>query len=87
MTVATVVATVCFNAYVMDYIKRPALGACETLMLFYSGADRWPVSGCLADGLVVTGTVYSFGCCFDNPVGCFFGCYALATVSSSHWAV
>ena len=42
MTVATVVVTVCFNAYVMDYIKRSALGACETLRLFYSGT-AWTV--------------------------------------------
>lgn len=42
MTIATVVITVCFNAYVMDYIARSNLGACETLRLFYSGA-AWTV--------------------------------------------
>lgn len=38
MTVSVVVLTICFNAYVMDYIRRSALGTCETLRLFYSGA-------------------------------------------------
>ncbi|MFT5218410.1 MAG: ACDE family multidrug resistance protein [Planctomycetota bacterium] len=38
MTVSVVVMTVCFNAYVMDYINRARLGECETLRLFYSGA-------------------------------------------------
>ena len=42
MTVATVIITVCFNAYVMDYIARSALGECETLRLFYSGA-AWTI--------------------------------------------
>jgi len=42
MTVATVVVTVCFNAYVMDYIERSSLGECETLRLFYSGA-AWTI--------------------------------------------
>lgn len=42
MTVSTVILTVCFNAYVMDYIKRSSLGECETLRLFYSGA-AWTV--------------------------------------------
>ena len=42
MTTATVVITVCFNAYVMDYVARSKLGECETLRLFYSGA-AWTV--------------------------------------------
>ncbi len=42
MTAGTVVLTVCFNAYVMDYIERSALGSCETLRLFYSGA-AWTI--------------------------------------------
>ena len=36
-TIAVVVITICFNAYVMDYVERSALGQCETLRLFYSG--------------------------------------------------
>lgn len=47
MTVSTVVVTICFNAYVMDFIERNSLGACETMRLFYSGA-AWafgPVAG------------------------------------------
>ena len=38
MTTSTVVISVCFNAYVMDYVERSSLGECETLRLFYSGA-------------------------------------------------
>lgn len=34
----TVAITVCFNAYIMDYIARPALGRAETLRLVYSAA-------------------------------------------------
>jgi len=41
-TIAVVVITVCFNAYVMDYISRPKLGECESLRLFYSGA-AWTI--------------------------------------------
>jgi MFS family permease len=41
-TVAVVVITVCFNAYVMDYVQRASLGRCETLRLFYSGA-AWTI--------------------------------------------
>ena len=37
-TIAVVVLTTCFNAYVMDYVERSSLGRCETLRLFYSGA-------------------------------------------------
>ena len=47
MTIGTVVLTVCFNAYVMDYISRSKLGEVESMRLFYSGA-AWtigPVSG------------------------------------------
>ncbi len=42
MTLAVVVITVCFNAYVMDYIARSKLGEVETLRLFYSGA-AWSI--------------------------------------------
>ncbi len=42
MTLAVVVITVCFNAYVMDYINRARLGEVETLRLFYSGA-AWTI--------------------------------------------
>jgi len=42
MTLAVVVITVCFNAYVMDYIARAKLGEIETLRLFYSGA-AWTI--------------------------------------------
>ena len=41
-TLAVVVITVCYNAYVMDYISRSKLGECETLRLFYSGA-AWSI--------------------------------------------
>lgn len=41
-TVAVVVISVCFNAYVMDYVERSSLGRCETLRLFYSGA-AWTI--------------------------------------------
>lgn len=42
MTLAVVVITVCFNAYVMDFITRSKLGEIETLRLFYSGA-AWTI--------------------------------------------
>ncbi len=42
MTLAVVTITVCFNAYVMDYISRRKLGEVETLRLFYSGA-AWSI--------------------------------------------
>jgi len=42
MTLAVVVITICFNAYVMDYIARTKLGEIETLRLFYSGA-AWTI--------------------------------------------
>ncbi len=42
ITLATVIISVCFNAYVMDYIERLKLGECETLRLFYSGA-AWTI--------------------------------------------
>jgi len=41
-TMAVVVISVCFNAYVMDYIERSSLGQSETLRLFYSGA-AWTI--------------------------------------------
>ena len=41
-TVALVITTVCFNAYVMDYIERTSLGSNESARLFYSGA-AWAV--------------------------------------------
>ena len=40
--IAVVSITVCFNAYVMDYVERRSLGRCETLRLFYSGA-AWSI--------------------------------------------
>lgn len=56
-TVALVVMTVCFNAYVMDYIERTSLGRNESARLVYSGAawaigpflgvwlmERWPLA-------------------------------------------
>ena len=45
--IATVVAFVCFNAYVLDYIARIELGKCETLRMFYSalGWTAGPVLG------------------------------------------
>jgi len=42
MTLSVVVITVCFNAYVMDYIARTRLSEIETLRLFYSGA-AWTI--------------------------------------------
>ena len=41
-SIATVIAFVCFNAYVLDYIARIELGKCETLRMFYS-ALGWTV--------------------------------------------
>jgi len=41
-TIAVVVLSVCFNAYVMDYVERSSLGRAETLRLFYSGA-AWTI--------------------------------------------
>ncbi|MDA0237994.1 MAG: MFS transporter [Proteobacteria bacterium] len=41
-SIATVVAFVCCNAYVLDYIARIELGKCETLRMFYS-ALGWTV--------------------------------------------
>ncbi|MCH8177830.1 MAG: MFS transporter, partial [Proteobacteria bacterium] len=38
MTLSVVVITVCFNAYVMDYVSRCKLSEIETLRLFYSSA-------------------------------------------------
>ena len=46
-TIATVTVFVCFNAYVLDYIRKIELGDCETTRLFYSAAG-WtlgPVTG------------------------------------------
>lgn len=37
-TLSTVVTSICFNAYVMDYVERTNLGKFETTRLFYSGA-------------------------------------------------
>ncbi len=42
MSLSIVIVTVCFNAYVMDYVARSKLGEIETLRLFYSGA-AWSV--------------------------------------------
>ncbi|MEZ5811596.1 MAG: MFS transporter [Rhizobiaceae bacterium] len=50
---ATVIVTVCFNAYVLDYIAKVELGRAETLRLFYS-ALAWtagPVLGVWLYGL------------------------------------
>lgn len=41
-TVALVVMTVCFNAYVMDYIDRTSMGRNETMRLLFSGT-AWMV--------------------------------------------
>lgn len=41
-TVALVIMTVCFNAYVMDYIERTSMGKNESLRLLYSGIS-WSV--------------------------------------------
>ncbi len=41
-SLATVTTFVCFNAYILDYIKRVELGKCETLRMFYS-ALGWAV--------------------------------------------
>ena len=41
-TIALVVMTVCFNAYVMDYIERSSMSKNETMRLVYSGA-AWAV--------------------------------------------
>jgi MFS family permease len=40
--IGTVTLTICFNAYLMDYIQRTELGASESLRLFYSAA-AWTV--------------------------------------------
>ena len=42
ITLAVVIMFVCFNAYVMDYIKRSELGMCETMRLYYSAAS-WAI--------------------------------------------
>lgn len=49
ISLATVTTFVCFNAYVLDYIKRVELGKCETLRMFYSalGWTVGPVLGVL----------------------------------------
>ena len=39
---ALVVLTICFNAYVMDYIDRHSMGRNETMRLLYSGA-AWSI--------------------------------------------
>ncbi|AHD00209.1 MFS transporter [Leisingera methylohalidivorans] len=48
-TVAAVTTFICFNAYVLDYISRVALGQCETSRMFYSalGWTAGPVAGVL----------------------------------------
>lgn len=50
-TIALVITTVCFNAYVMDYIERTSLGSNESARLFYSGA-AWAVGPFLGDWLM-----------------------------------
>ena len=42
ISIAVVVITICFNAYVMDYVERSSLGNSETLRLFYSAA-AWTI--------------------------------------------
>lgn len=42
ITMATVVTFVCFNAYVLDYIRKIQLSECETSRMFYS-AIGWTV--------------------------------------------
>lgn len=42
MNIAVVVTFICFNAYVLDYVRRSQLGDCETMRLFYSGL-AWTV--------------------------------------------
>jgi MFS family permease len=41
-TIALVVMTICFNAYVMDYIERSSMSKNETMRLVYSGA-AWAI--------------------------------------------
>ena len=58
-SIATVIAFVCFNAYVLDYIARIELGKCETLRMFYS-ALGWTVgagSGRVSLDMVETGAL------------------------------
>ncbi len=45
-TAAVVIMFVCFNAYVMDHVKRTTMGALETQRLFYSGIS-WTVGPAL----------------------------------------
>lgn len=46
ITMATVVTFVCFNAYVLDYIRKIQLSECETSRMFYS-AIGWTVGPAL----------------------------------------
>ena len=46
ITIATVVTFVCFNAYVLDYIRKIQLSECETSRMFYS-AIGWSVGPAL----------------------------------------
>ncbi len=48
-TLGTVICFICFNAYVLDYIERIALGRCETSRMFYSalGWTAGPMTGVL----------------------------------------
>ncbi|MFT4726603.1 MAG: ACDE family multidrug resistance protein [Granulosicoccus sp.] len=46
ITTATVVMFVCFNAYVLDYIRKIQLSECETSRMFYS-AIGWSVGPAL----------------------------------------
>ncbi len=70
---ALVVMTVCFNAYVMDYIERNSMGKNESSRLLYSGAswaigpylgvllmDRWPAAPFVISILAVCGLLSWF---------------------------
>ena len=70
---ALVVMTVCFNAYVMDYIDRTSMGKNESSRLLYSGAswaigpylgvflmDRWPAAPFIISIIAVCGLLAWF---------------------------
>ncbi len=74
-TGAVVVMFVCFNAYVMDHIRRSELGALETQRLFYSGfswtagpvlgvtlLEIWPPAPFLLSALFAICLVATFWC-------------------------
>lgn len=72
-TAAVIVMFVCFNAYVMDHIKRSTLGELETQRLFYSGfswtigpvlgvtlMEIWAPAPFLLSALFATGLLATF---------------------------